>query len=240
METDYKKLEEKFKKAPVEVQEALTSVELAESVQAIGNKNGVLLDQEQALFDLVANVLLGIIPSTEFIGRLEKEAHVNSPTASNIAKEINLAVFSRIRSLMQEHATRQEPTPIHTSIEQQVQSDFGPLDLRGNGAQEAPSRDSLKKDMETLGGITIHDTLHEETRDEEAQHHTAPIAHHVEPPKNLPGEKEVVGMTDIHTDALVDHLLGKVASAIQEQIATKSPAHPSQTSSSDPYREPLG
>lgn len=57
-------------------------------------------------------------------------------------------------------------------------------------------------------------------------------------PDNLPGAQKVVGMTDKHTDALVDHLLDQVATAIQEKIAKKyTPPPPPRGEGPDPYRE---
>ncbi len=104
------------------------------------------------------------------------------------------------------------------------------------------TKESVKNDMEA-SGIMIHD----ESKQEFMEHgdpakQGLSAQHKVEPPANLPGEREVMGMTDEHTDALVDQLLGQVASAIQEKISKKPYIPPiplAPGTGKDGYREPF-
>ncbi len=97
---DYNILEEKIKQLPEEMQEALTSVETADIIKAISAKHGLKVDQEGVLFDLTAYVMLGLMPSKEFVKNFSKEAGVDEATAKAVAEDINKEVFDKIRSSM--------------------------------------------------------------------------------------------------------------------------------------------
>lgn len=103
MEFDYEILEKKFKELPAELQYALTSIEVAKSVEAVAQKNGLLLDQMDILFNLVSYVILGLLPSNDFTRTLAKEINVNEKQARMVVDDINNEVFAKIRESMREY-----------------------------------------------------------------------------------------------------------------------------------------
>lgn len=94
-------LEAKFKQLPRDIQVALTSTEVTADMKKIASDNGLLLDQASVLFDLVSYVLLGLVPSGQFVKTFSKEAKVDAKVATAIAQTINEKVFSKIRASIQ-------------------------------------------------------------------------------------------------------------------------------------------
>lgn len=98
---EYKEIEEKFKSLPRDIQMILTSVEISTLVKRISDKHDLLMDQASILFDLVSDILLGFLPSKDFVSSLSKEANLSEKTSFSIAKDVNKEIFDGIRSSMQ-------------------------------------------------------------------------------------------------------------------------------------------
>ncbi len=101
MNYDFKTIEQKFKQLPEDIQMALTSTEVTAEIKKIADDNGLLIDQASTLFDLASYVLLGLLPSSDFVKTFSKEAGVDTKIAMQVAREINGKVFSKIRSSIQ-------------------------------------------------------------------------------------------------------------------------------------------
>ena len=131
MDDQDKNLEEQFKSLPKEVQAVLTSTETAETIKAISQRNGLKIDQESTLFDLVADVLLGNLPSKEFVKNFSDKADLSTEKAREVAEEINTEIFGQIRLSMRLAGEKAE-----SASEQQKQS-------------------QSVTDLERIGGFTI-------------------------------------------------------------------------------------
>jgi len=107
MEFDYKIIEDKFKQLPEEIQMAMTSTDVTKLIKKIGDRHGLRIDQESILYDLTSYVMLGLIPSKEFVKTLSKEAGVEELTSKKIAEDINMEVLSQIKSGIQATQTAQ-------------------------------------------------------------------------------------------------------------------------------------
>lgn len=116
MEYEYKTLEEKFVKLPTEIQEALSSVEVAKSVKDIATKFELNIDQTSVLYDQVSFVMLGLVRGDDFVSNFSKETGLSTEVSQNIVKEINEKILVNIRSLMRESMKNTPPqTPVPTN-----------------------------------------------------------------------------------------------------------------------------
>ena len=102
MTFEYSTIEEQFKKLPEEVQFALTSPHISEQIMEIAEKNGLLLDQMEVLYDITSYVMLGLLPSDRYTSTLARELNVSEKQARTITDEINNVIFVDIRNAMRQ------------------------------------------------------------------------------------------------------------------------------------------
>ncbi len=110
MTFDYSTIEEQFQKLPEEVQYALTSPHITEKIKEIAEKNGLLLDQMEALYDITSYVMLGLLPSDRYTSTLAREMNISEKQAKIITDEINNEVFLEIRNSMREFEEKSRST----------------------------------------------------------------------------------------------------------------------------------
>ena len=101
MEYSYKILEEKLKSLPFDLQAALVSVDTANKVGDIAEKHSLHIDQAGALAEVTSFVMLGLIPSKNFVSELVVRAEIKTEEAAEIAKEVNAEIFNSIRQSLQ-------------------------------------------------------------------------------------------------------------------------------------------
>ncbi|MFA6432523.1 MAG: hypothetical protein WCV82_01765 [Candidatus Paceibacterota bacterium] len=231
MEFDYKILEEKFKQLPREIQNALTSTEIASKTKAISVKYALKLDQQSALFDLISYTMLGLASSKDFIKNLAKEAELTESVCVKIAEDVNSDIFSSIRSHMQEKDVVEPIQPIkkvdNASLEAAGNFSIEPT-IGGNGHDTTAEAMTEGEKRELLAGIETPQTLIRRTT-----------------PEAVAPAPEI-----IHREPLVDQLLKGSASIPEEKIVRKvseslntPPASkvepPNNLPTNDRYREPI-
>jgi hypothetical protein len=161
MQFDYTTLEENFKKLPEEVQYALTSPKIAEDIQAIAQKNGLMLDQMEVLYDITTYVMLGLLPSNKFTSTLAKELNVSEKQAGLITGQISNEVFVNIRELMREYEDKNQSTYVTSLGNTQMNANtypqsFKPINTSSTTQQPLPTvTESPHADLEKAGGFTI-------------------------------------------------------------------------------------
>lgn len=129
MEYDYKILEEKFNQLPEEVQLALTSTSVTEKIKSIGKRYGLKIDQESVLFDLTSHVMLGLVPSKDFVKTLTKEASLDESLSAKVAVDINKEIFDEIKSFIRNNS---ETSPLDANSENTTpDSDISSIELAG-------------------------------------------------------------------------------------------------------------
>ncbi len=82
---------------PKDVQDAIFSVDSAETIQAIAKKNNLNVAQMGELADETGLLMLGLTKTGDFIANLAQRMNVDKVNAKNVADEINSQIFSRIR-----------------------------------------------------------------------------------------------------------------------------------------------
>ncbi len=103
-----KQLLEKFKRLPKEVQAAILSVNLSESLQKIVRDNRLLIDQSGKLEMEVIITLLGLEPVSDFLRNIAKELNVSTEKATQIAQDTDTLIFKNIRSSLQSLNLKEE------------------------------------------------------------------------------------------------------------------------------------
>jgi hypothetical protein len=243
-------IQSQYEKLPKDLQDAISSTEVHDSIVAIGNKYELHVDQLGEMVDLVGLIMLGLSPSKDFVNNFSREAGVKTDIASSVAQDINKEVFDRIRASMQKieaeggHARELQTNEINKETVEE---------------QQTKSQQSIT-DLERIGGFSIEPTGQNGNGNGSA-------------PANLPGAEEVAESKDDlvsgienptsiatssliatkpsitapeenHTDIIVDHLLaGPVAAAEQKTVkpvepVKSAPTEPKKPVGHDSYREP--
>jgi hypothetical protein len=97
MDYGYKTLEEKMKSLPPDLQGAMVSTDTADSVQSIGEKHELNIDQSDILAEVTSLVMLGLLPLKNFANELSREAKIDLIKAIEISKDINEKIFASVQ-----------------------------------------------------------------------------------------------------------------------------------------------
>jgi len=89
-----------FEKLPEELQEVIFSVETANNIWNICERNRV--DEISKVAKYVGNVLLGVLPPDEFQETLEKGLGLEKEVAKKVTQEINRFIFYPVNPLLEE------------------------------------------------------------------------------------------------------------------------------------------
>lgn len=111
MEHSLTTLEEKFKTLPPDVQQAITSIDIAQQLTDIGKAHHLHIDQLDELFDEAGLVMLGLTKPRNFVANLRKRVEISEEDARAIVKSVDAGIFSPIReSLKKIHGADEAAT----------------------------------------------------------------------------------------------------------------------------------
>jgi hypothetical protein len=232
MNYDYKILEEKMLQLSPEMQAALTSVEISDKIKEIGNKHDLKLDQEAILFDHTAYLMLGLLPSKDFVKEFSHDAEVDEKKAYSIGEDINRDVLNQVRQSMRQIEEVSERVAENTTV---IPADNSSLESAGNFSIEKEKVESEEKT-----------TSLKSMSDENIEGKNA-ILKDIEDPEPVPVHTFASRENDRHTEPLVDHLLSKPTSIPEEKSVQKVPETPKKPiapvqkapTGPDPYREAI-
>ncbi|MDO8555405.1 MAG: hypothetical protein Q7R75_02470 [bacterium] len=94
-------IKERYKTLPQDLKDVYFSEETAEKLTAIGKTNKLRTDQIGLLADETGLVMLGLIPTSEYITKLAEHMEIVPELAKKIAEEVNSQIFSQVREAMQ-------------------------------------------------------------------------------------------------------------------------------------------
>jgi len=229
-------IQSQFGKLPKDLQNAISSTEVHDSIVAIGNKYGLHVDQLGEMVDLVGLIMLGLSPSKDFVKNFSQESGVKNDIASSIAEDINREVFDKIRTSMRAIEDNKESVEDHANAKPQ----------------------QSMADLERVGGFTIEPTGQNGNSNgggavpanlpgaEVVTESKEDLLSGIEDPTEIPPKS--AALEENHTDILVDHLLANPTGAAEEKITKKAemPANmpiakeaPKKTPTADSYREPI-
>lgn len=103
MEEEGKKLiANQMKKLPVALQQAISASNLQDTVQSIGTKNHLHIDQIGKLEDEVILTMMGFENLDDFTDRLIKNVNLSREVAAAVSNDVASEIFSSIREAMKE------------------------------------------------------------------------------------------------------------------------------------------
>ena len=82
-------IQERFNKLPAELQAALSSEQMAETIRKIGKDNDLMIDQIGEIVDQVGLVVLGLAKPLNFVTDIQTRIGASAGTAKRIADQIN-------------------------------------------------------------------------------------------------------------------------------------------------------
>jgi hypothetical protein len=92
-----KEILDKYENLPEDLKEALFSVNTAKSIQEVGKNNNLTVEKVGILAEETGLIMMGLIPTNQYIPRLTKRLNVKKEQAQKIAQEINTKIFTKIR-----------------------------------------------------------------------------------------------------------------------------------------------
>lgn len=111
-------IQDYFERLPKLMQEAVTSVETYESIENIGKKYNLMVDEIGELIDQVGLVLIGLEKPSNFVNDICDRLSIKRSEAQMIADDLNREVFAQIRMRMRE-SQEQEDTKENSQIPEQ-------------------------------------------------------------------------------------------------------------------------
>ena len=91
-----------YEKLPGELKEAIFSVETADNIYDICQRNNIEDDRISEIARYTGRVLLGILPLDEFQETLEKELKLKKDKAKKVVQEINRFIFYPVKNSLEE------------------------------------------------------------------------------------------------------------------------------------------
>jgi len=144
MDYTNEQIEKKYAALPDDIREAMSSINIAQSVENIGKSHSLHVDQIGQLMDEVSFIMLGLMHPSDFISNIQKSINIDSTKAQEITKDINERIFRPIKSsLLSIHGVKQpeektestqEETPKKEDVLKEIESP-----VRTNGSEEPVS-----------------------------------------------------------------------------------------------------
>ena len=97
MNYDYATIEARMKSLPDDLQQAMVSADVENAVYDIAENRGLDIEQAGMLANITSYVMLGLLPSKNFISELSKQTGISNEEADQIGIDINKGIFDKIR-----------------------------------------------------------------------------------------------------------------------------------------------
>lgn len=134
-------LKKQFNSLPVDVQSAISNVDLASKLQEIVKNNKLMIDQAGGLEMETVLVLFGLEPLENFVNNLIKDVGLSSIQASVVAHDVNESIFKSVRETLKK---------INNEITQIEKEEGGIVETTKN---VTPSSEELLSRENILAGI---------------------------------------------------------------------------------------
>ncbi len=127
-------IKERYDTLPIDIRQAIDSVDTTNAVVDIGQKYDLMYDQISELVDEVGLVMVGLTPSARFVNNLARRMQVDMGEAMLIAQDINKGVFDKLRESLKNIEAGRNVNEYETS---------------GDGATKKPQPELSEKTMST-------------------------------------------------------------------------------------------
>ncbi|MCK5021860.1 MAG: hypothetical protein KAR54_01255 [Candidatus Pacebacteria bacterium] len=99
---EFKQLKEKFLSIPEDVRAAISSTDIAQKLQELGNEYSLQLDEIDKLFNEIGFVMLGLKKSSDFVKNIQNVSGLSYEKSKQLAEDINNSIFKDIRESLKE------------------------------------------------------------------------------------------------------------------------------------------
>lgn len=145
---------EKFNSLPQELKQAIAGVETSEIIQSISRKHHLQIDQMGELAAETGLVLLGLTKPEDYIKNLNSRLKINLKDARDIALEVNIEIFSKVKeSLKKLHGigvsseTHKTESIVNMSSETAIEKmPISESDKKTKVAEEIPENFKIRKE----------------------------------------------------------------------------------------------
>lgn len=225
-------IQEAFDKLPEEVRSVITSPDIHDAIQALAQKYALHIDQIGELMDEVGLVLLNLHSSVNFVTVIAQRMSVSSKTAYDISRDINSAVFDKIRDHLKQQTEAERP------VEEHETNTVSSLERVGGFSIDQPTTEPERKPVTAADRGSILAGLENPPTSTPAPTNNPPTnlptstTNSSNPvPRTLPSQPK---QEEKHVEPLVDYLLSNsVGQATKTVSAQRTPGAP------DAYREPI-
>jgi hypothetical protein len=109
MEDDVlQKIQKRLAELPEDVRQAIQSTDFAKTIQTIGAKHQLHIDQMASIEDEVYMVMLGFEDTAQLPGNIANALSIDATKAAEIVEDINTGIFLPIRASMQAFIEKQK------------------------------------------------------------------------------------------------------------------------------------
>ena len=173
-------IKKSYESLPEDIKQAITNTDLGGKFLAIANRHNLHIDQSGSLQNETLLVMLGLEPTKDYVGNLEKELEITEGEARSIAEDINKEIFNSIRASLREIQNGEEIEENQENVPSTLPTDISSIEKAGNFVVE--------KRPESSSPIHKDNNLNRET-----------VLKDIEDAKNITGKNGV---------SFVEHLLG--------------------------------
>ena len=219
-------LDEKFRKLPAVVRDAINESEYKAIIYAIAKDQNLTIGQTDRLELSTADLMLGTISNEKFVELIQTELSISMEKAMSLVSAVNEKVLKKIRGIMMAPA----PAPKLENKEHAIMKGAG-IEIVNSGAPTTPS-ESMKPATASTPVVKL-DLL----EIEDGKQHTDEIKEEVKPsPVPIIGDK-LAGSFQIGSTQ-TEHTVANLtpASLASPAVVTKPPAPKAYPPKGDPYR----
>lgn len=138
----------RYEALPQDLKDTMMSVETAETIFEIGKKFGLNIEKTGKLAEEIGFVILGVIPSKDFIGDLKDILEVDGDKALGVAAEANHRIFLKIRDALKTmHGVRWVDQIAEKPIDTAPQKPFA------GGERKIKPAETVEKNKEEIPSI---------------------------------------------------------------------------------------
>ncbi len=102
------KIQARLAELPADVRQAIQSADFAKTIQTIGAKHKLHIDQMSAIEDEVYLVMLGFEDSSKLSSNIASALSIDAAKADEVVNDINTGIFLPIRASMQAFIAKQK------------------------------------------------------------------------------------------------------------------------------------
>jgi hypothetical protein len=232
-ELTMEEIQAKFETLPPEMKAAVRSPDVLDTIENIGKRHNLMIDQIGDLVDQIVLIMLGFEHSSTFVADISKRLSLKEDRARRLAKDVNAEVFAKLKTHMREAEEASRPSINQISPEQKRQ-DLSALEHAGGFSVE-PEKDENSNGNSRFGDVTSADKNKilsgiEDTGNEKV--YKEPLVDQLLKSGTIPAPKPVP------TPLILTPIPPKPTAPAASTPKSPTPPKPPAPKGPDPYREP--